>query len=196
MVSTSPRIAIPSEAVRAGRQHLTAHFGRPVLATAYRASSRAEVPDLEVGVFGQEPAPVIVASAGASARPAEDGAPREFAMFTRSRLGAGALRAASELVARVAADGPALGRVVRASDELSRVCAMRALVVYPAWPLPDAVRTFRRRDGTSVTLAWLVPVHADEADLARRDSATALWRRFASNNVDLLDLGRSSIEVS
>jgi hypothetical protein len=190
MVDTSPRLGVPSEPVRAARQHCAALFGPAAL-------TLRGVPD--VVAYSGPPKPSVFATAGASSLIGRDGVVREWLLCAKHPHSLDVAAALMPLVARVAAEGTPTGRVVRAYDELSPLapfCVMRAVVLLPAWPLPERERTFRRRDGVHVTLGWIVPVHPDEADLARRESATALWRRFATTSVDLLDLARPPIQLA
>jgi hypothetical protein len=212
-MDSSPRIQLPTEAVRAARQHLTVHFGKPVSALAFRGAQRSLI---EVGVFeaarsaGSTRAGDVAsmfATAGA-AQLRSDAMPREWIFCVTTRAAHSLLvddsreaplvshSAVAELVARIAADAPEVGRVLRAPLDLDvGFSSMRQYVLFPAWPLKESQRSFRRRDGAHVELGWIVPVHAGEAELARRESATALWKKFAEANTDLLDLNRPSIDV-
>jgi hypothetical protein len=194
---THARLDLPTEALRAARQHLVMRYGRPLGARRFLGGA---LPMLEVAVFGKSPSPTVFASAGAPqvwTLLAKRG-PAVFGAGGNEGSGAPLHAPLSDLVARVATANPAIGRVIDIPREIVATGALadlRAAALFPAWTLPEQHRAFVQRDGVRVELGWIVPVSDLEAAFARGQSLDALWQRFAARRVDLFDLTRAGLRL-
>ena len=169
--------------MRAARQHFVDTFGKPTKALAFgQAASAGGLRTVEVGAFGETPAPHVLATAGASSIACADGARREWVLILKEPPPDGLF----SFLADVAAAGGAVGSLLT-TDALA---PFSAVLLLDARALPAQGRAIERKDGVAVEVGWVIPVFPEEARFAAAEGADALFSHWEQKRPDLTDLRR------
>jgi Suppressor of fused protein (SUFU) len=88
------------------------------------------------------------------------------------------------------------GEVLGPHGRLFKTGEMEALYVSIPVYLPESFAAFKRDDGETVILAWLVPVSGAEATLVKRHGWEAFEDELVKNDPDLSDPERRSLLIA
>jgi hypothetical protein len=193
---------VPSP-ILAVRNHLMTFLGAPSGIVELKGNqAQSTLLKLEIGVFtpGGKDGPVLMATCGASLVPMNDGRRLEGILIAKRappKERAGALHALLAGFATYAEKNNValgVGAVIPAAKELSPLCNMTAMALFPPLPVKEDFWHLAHPEH-QVEFVWLVPLYEAEAEFCLEKGPGKLHKLFAEQGTDLADLQRDPVSL-